>query len=244
MTKTALVTGGGHGLGQEISLGLARAGHRVMINYRSHAEEALALQKKIELEGGQARCFQADISSADQVKAMVSQIEDEFSQVDILVNNAGINRDNLLLRTKEIEFREILDTNLLGTFHTCQAVARKMMRTRWGRIINISSVVGLTGNVGQLAYGASKAAVLGMTKTMAREFASRQVTVNAIAPGFIESSMTKALDEKIRDSICQATPLQRFGQAQEVAGLVVYLSGEASGYITGQTIVIDGGLSL
>lgn len=244
MVKTALVTGGALGIGRAISLKLSEDGYRLVINYRGHEKEALDLVKEIKDAGGQALALQADISSEADATGLVAQIEEQFGHVDVLVNNAGINIDNLALRTKRADFEKILEVNVLGSFMVSRAVLRKMSKQRWGRIINVSSVVGLSGNVGQLAYGASKAALINMTRTLAKEVASRQLTVNAVAPGFIETDMTRALSEKTQADICKRVPLGRFGRPEEVAQLVSFLASEKSDYMTGQTLVIDGGLSL
>ena len=244
MGKIAFVTGGSRGIGKAIAMSLAKEGFRVAINYRSKDEEASAVKQELEAHGQEALALKGNVADAADVARMVSEIEEAWGPVDVLVNNAGINKDNLFLRTKEEDVRNILDVNLMGAFFCAQAVTKKMTKKRWGRIINISSVVGLTGNVGQMAYSASKAAIFGMTKTLAKELSARNITVNAIAPGFIETEMTSVLSESVQEAILDQIPLKRFGQPEEVGALVAYLANEDSGYITGQTIVIDGGMSL
>jgi 3-oxoacyl-[acyl-carrier protein] reductase len=244
MGKIAFVTGGSRGIGKAIAMSLAKEGFRVAINYRSKEEEAVAVKLELESFGQEALALQGNVAESADVTRMVAEIESAWGPVDVLVNNAGINKDNMFLRTKEEDVRNIMDVNLMGAFFCAQAVAKKMTKKRWGRIINISSVVGLTGNVGQMAYSASKAAIFGMTKTLAKELSVRNITVNAIAPGFIETEMTTVLPESVKEAILGQIPLKRFGQPEEVGALVAYLAKEDSGYITGQTIVIDGGMSL
>lgn len=244
MGKIAFVTGGSRGIGKAIAMSLAKEGFRVAINYRSKEEEAVAVKLELESFGQGALALQGNVAESADVTRMVAEIESAWGPVDVLVNNAGINKDNMFLRTKEEDVRNIMDVNLMGAFFCAQAVAKKMTKKRWGRIINISSVVGLTGNVGQMAYSASKAAIFGMTKTLAKELSVRNITVNAIAPGFIETEMTSVLPESVQEAILGQIPLKRFGQPEEVGALVAYLAKEDSGYITGQTIVIDGGMSL
>jgi 3-oxoacyl-[acyl-carrier protein] reductase len=244
MGKIAFVTGGSRGIGKAIAMSLAKEGFRVAINYRSKEEEAVAVKLELESFGQEAMALQGNVAESADVTRMVAEIESAWGPVDVLVNNAGINKDNMFLRTKEEDVRNIMDVNLMGAFFCAQAVTKKMTKKRWGRIINISSVVGLTGNVGQMAYSASKAAIFGMTKTLAKELSVRNITVNAIAPGFIETEMTTVLPESVKEAILGQIPLKRFGQPEEVGALVAYLAKEDSGYITGQTIVIDGGMSL
>lgn len=242
--RVAWVTGGTRGIGLAIAERLAKDGMRVAVNGRALTDEVQNHVRALQQAGADILLLAGDVSRAEDVTRMAEEIEAAFGPVDVLVNNAGINRDNLLLRTKEQDMRDILDVNLMGTFFCSRAVARSMTKRRWGRIINVSSVVGLTGNVGQTAYSASKAAVFGMTKTIARELSARGVTVNAVAPGFIETEMTEALPEEVRERIVGEIPLKRMGDVSDVASLVSFLAGEQSGYITGQTLVVDGGLSL
>ncbi len=242
--KVALVTGASRGIGRVTALALARAGAPVVVNYRSGAEAAGAVVAEIEAAGGRALAVQADVAQSTDVERLVKETTDAFGSLDILVNNAGITRDNLLLRMKDDEWDAVVDTNLRGAYLLTRAVLRPMMKARWGRIINISSVVGLTGNAGQANYAAAKAGLIGFTKSVAREMASRGVTANAVAPGFIETDMTTALGDTMRQQILGTIPLGRLGQAEEVAQAVVFLASDAAGYITGQTLAVDGGMTM
>lgn len=240
--KVALVTGGSRGIGKSIALSLAKNGANVVVNYSGNEEAAQKVVEEITAYGVKAICFKANVSSSDEVVALVKHTVDEFGSIDILVNNAGITRDGLLLRMKDADWDAVIDTNLKGVFNCIKAAAKFMTRQRNGRIINISSVVGQIGNPGQMNYVAAKAGVLGLTKTAAKELASRNITVNAIAPGFIETDMTNELNEQIRNSMLSNIPLQSFGQPEDIANAVVFLATDASRYITGQTINVDGGL--
>jgi 3-oxoacyl-[acyl-carrier protein] reductase len=240
--KVAIVTGGSRGIGRAISLRLARAGADVAVVFAGNREKAEAVVSEIQEMGRRSLAIQADVSQAEQVDAMVKQVIEEFGRIDILVNNAGITRDNLLLRLKEEDWDAVMSTNLKGVFLCTKAVTRQMMKQRFGRIINISSVVGLIGNPGQANYVAAKAGVIGLTKTAARELASRGITVNAIAPGFIETDMTAVLGEETREQMLGQIPLGRFGSAEDVAGAVAFLASDDAAYITGQTLNVDGGM--
>jgi 3-oxoacyl-[acyl-carrier protein] reductase len=240
--QIALVTGASRGIGRAIAIALSHAGACVVLNYRGNqaaAEEAL---NALAARGGQGELCPFDVGEDAQVDETVEKIVDRHKKIDILVNNAGVTIDNLLMRTKPAEWDQIIGTNLKGTILCTKAVSRYMIRQRYGRIINLSSVVGQTGNVGQSLYAASKAGIIGFTKTVAREVASRGVTVNAVAPGFIESDMTARLPEKLRQSFLQSIPLGRFGTCDEVADMVVFLAGRGAGYITGQVFGVNGGL--
>lgn len=240
--KIALVTGGSRGIGKAIALKLAEAGADVAINYAGNAGAAADTVAQIEALGRKAIAIQADVGVAEQAKAMIEQVVTELGALHILVNNAGITRDNLLMRMKEEEFDQVIHTNLKGVFNCLQAATRPMMRQRYGRIINISSVVGVLGNPGQANYVAAKAGVIGMTKSAARELASRGITVNAVAPGFIETDMTEQLSDSTREQLLSQIPLARLGQPEDVANIVQYLASDASAYMTGQTLHVDGGM--
>lgn len=236
--RVALVTGSTRGIGRSIAGTLAACGARVAVVGRNQAK-ADAVAADI---GNDAHGFACDISDVAQVNTLVEGVEKGFGSLDILVNNAGLTRDNILLRLKDDDWDAVLDANLRGAFATIRAATRGMMKRRWGRIINISSVVGLTGNKGQANYAASKAGLIGLTKSVAREFASRNILANVIAPGFIETDMTAAMAPEARATMSAQIPLERLGSPQDVANAVAFLSSEQSAYITGQVIVIDGGL--
>jgi 3-oxoacyl-[acyl-carrier protein] reductase len=240
--RVAIVTGGSRGIGRAIAERLAGSGAAVVVNYRGNAAAAEATVATITAAGGTAIAIQGDVSQPEDVEHLVKTTLERFGHIDILVNNAGITRDTLLLRMKESDFDEVIATNLRGVFLCTRAVLRPMTKQRFGRIINITSVVGLTGNAGQANYAAAKAGILGFTKSTAREMASRGITVNAVAPGFIETEMTDALNEETRKAILATIPLGRFGQPAEVAGLVCFLASNAGAYISGQTLTIDGGM--
>ncbi|MGG0174522.1 3-oxoacyl-[acyl-carrier-protein] reductase [Gottfriedia acidiceleris] len=240
--KVALVTGGSRGIGRAIALTLAKNGANVVVNYSGNEAAALKVVEEITALGVKAIAYKANVSNGEEVAALVKNTVDEFGSIDILVNNAGITRDGLLLRMKDADWDDVIDTNLKGVFNCIKAAAKYMTRQRNGRIINISSVVGQIGNPGQMNYVAAKAGVLGLTKTAAKELASRNITVNAIAPGFIETDMTNELNEQIRTQMLSNIPLQSFGQPEDISNAVVFLAMDASRYITGQTINVDGGL--
>ena len=242
--KTAVVTGGSRGIGRAICLELARGGANVMLCYAGNEQAALDTVAACEALGAKAAAMRCDVSKTDEVKALVDAALQQFGAVHILVNNAGITRDGLLMTMKEDAWDQVLDTNLKGAFLTMKAVARTMMKQRYGRIVNLSSVVGLHGNAGQVNYAASKAGVIGMTKSLAKELASRGVTVNAVAPGFIDTDMTAALPQAARDALLPTSPAQRLGAAEEVAQAVAFLASDQAAYITGQVLAVDGGMSM
>jgi 3-oxoacyl-[acyl-carrier protein] reductase len=240
--KVAVVTGASRGIGRAVALGLASRGAAVVINYYSGSAAAAETLAAVEGTGGKGMLFQADVADANACEAMVSAALDNFGRIDILVNNAGITRDNILARMRQDEWQSVLDTNLTGAFNCTKAVLRPLLRQKTGgRIINISSVVGLSGSAGQANYAAAKAGLLGMTKSLARELASRQITVNAVAPGFIATEMTAVLPATLQEGMLSKVPLGRVGTAEEVAEAVIFLA-EAGTYITGQVITVDGGL--
>ncbi len=241
--KVALVTGASRGIGAGIAHHLAQAGATVVCISRS-LPAVKAVADGIIAEGLKAAAFACDITSAGDVAELVKQITTEFSRLDILVNNAGITRDTLLMRMSENDWDTVLATNLKGAFNTTKAVTRPMMKQRWGRIINISSVVGLTGNAGQANYAASKAGLIGLTKSAAKELATRNITVNCIAPGYIETDMTAELKEEIKTELLKQIPIGRIGIITDVAGLVLFLASDQAAYITGQTYAVDGGMTM
>lgn len=240
--KVAIITGGAAGIGRAITKTLASYGAKVVINYNRSAEAAESLQKEIESSGGEALIVQADISKfADAEKLVLATIE-RFGTIHILVNNAGITDDALILRMNETQFDRVIDTNLKGVWNVTKHAAKTLLKSGYGRVINISSVSGVLGNAGQTNYSAAKAGVIGLTKALAREFASREVTVNAVAPGFIQTDMTRKLSDDIRNQWQAQIPLKRFGQDTEVAEVVAFLASPRGAYITGHTLEVDGGL--
>jgi 3-oxoacyl-[acyl-carrier protein] reductase len=240
--RVALVTGASRGIGRAIAETLAGAGATVVVNYRGNAAAAADVVRAIEAREGQGRAIQADVSDVADVERLFKATLDAYGRLDILVNNAGITRDTLLLRMKEADFDAVLNTNLRGVFLCTRAALRPMTKARGGRIINITSVVGLMGNAGQANYAAAKAGLIGFTKSAAREMASRNITVNAVAPGYIETELTDALSEQLRAAILENIPLGRLGRPQDVADMVCFLASDHAAYITGQTITVDGGL--
>ncbi|NJO06530.1 MAG: 3-oxoacyl-[acyl-carrier-protein] reductase [Chloroflexaceae bacterium] len=240
--RVALVTGASRGIGRAIAWTLAAAGASVVVNYRGNAAAAEATVAGVVAQGGTAQAVQADVSDAEAVDQLFQTVLDTHHRLDILINNAGITRDTLLLRMKAEDFDSVLHTNLRGVYLCTRAALRPMTKQRSGRIINIASVVGLIGNAGQANYAAAKAGILGFTKATAREIASRNITVNAIAPGYITTDMTDALNEQVRQALLASIPLGRLGTPEDVAGLACFLASDAAAYITGQTFVVDGGL--
>ncbi|MEY8598051.1 3-oxoacyl-[acyl-carrier-protein] reductase [Mammaliicoccus lentus] len=242
MTKTALVTGASRGIGKKIALQLGEEGYNVVVNYAGNKEKAEEVVSVIKTFGVDAFAIQANVSEQDEVKAMIKETLNQFGTIDVLVNNAGITRDNLLMRMKQNEWDDVINTNLKGVFNCVQAVTRPMLKQKSGRIINLSSVVGSVGNPGQINYVATKSGVEGMTKTFARELASRGITCNAVAPGFIVSDMTDQLSDELKEQMKSQIPLDRFGEDSDIAHTVAFLASEKANYITGQTIHVNGGM--
>lgn len=242
--KTALVTGGSRGIGKAICLELARQGANVVFSYAGNAQAAQETLTELETLGVKALAIQGDVADSAAVKALVDATMKEFGRVDILVNNAGVTRDNLTMMLKEEDFDKVIETNLKGAFLTMKAVSRPMLKQKYGRIVNLSSVVGLRGNAGQINYAASKAGLIGMTKSLAKELASRGITVNAVAPGFIDTDMTASLPEAAREGMLSTIPMSRLGDPGEVAAVVAFLAGESAAYVTGQVICVDGGMAM
>ncbi|HCZ5915392.1 TPA: 3-oxoacyl-[acyl-carrier-protein] reductase [Staphylococcus aureus] len=242
MTKSALVTGASRGIGRSIALQLAEEGFNVAVNYAGSKEKAEAVVEEIKAKGVDSFAIQANVADADEVKAMIKEVVSQFGSLDVLVNNAGITRDNLLMRMKEQEWDDVIDTNLKGVFNCIQKATPQMLRQRSGAIINLSSVVVAVGNPGQANYVATKAGVIGLTKSAARELASRGITVNAVAPGFIVSDMTDALSDELKEQMLTQIPLARFGQDTDIANTVAFLASDKAKYITGQTIHVNGGM--
>lgn len=240
--KVALVTGASRGIGKAIACKLAREGAKVIINYNGSKEKAEAVKSEIEAAGGQAEVYQCDVSDYTACETFIQTVIKEEGSLDILVNNAGITKDGLLMKMSEEDFDKVLDTNLKGAFNTIRFASRQMLRQKGGRIINMSSVVGVIGNAGQANYAASKAGVIGLTKAAARELASRGITANAIAPGFIETDMTDVLSDKVKEASEAQIPLGHFGKPEDVAAAAAFLASEEAGYITGQVLHVDGGM--
>lgn len=240
--KVAIVTGGSRGIGRSVAIALAKSGAKVVVNYAGNAAAAQEVVELISSQGGQAIAVQADVALTESVETLVKATLDKFGRIDILVNNAGITRDTLLMRMKEEDWDAVMNTNLKGVFNCTKAVSRIMMKQKSGRIINMTSVVGIMGNAGQANYAAAKAGVIGFTKSMAKELASRNITVNAIAPGFITTDMTAVLSDQVKSDLAQNIPLARLGAPEDVAAAVVFFASDYAGYITGQTLNVDGGM--
>lgn len=242
--KIAVVTGGSRGIGAAIAKKLASRGMTVIINYCGSEDRALAVKSAIEAAGGQAEAWRCDVSDCGQCEAFVKAVMEKYGSIDVLVNNAGITRDGLMMRMSDEDFSRVIDTNLKGTFYMMRFASRHMLKAKKGRIINMASVVGLMGNAGQVNYAASKAGVIGATKSAAKELASRGITVNAIAPGFIDTEMTGALSEKVQEQILTQIPLGSFGKPEDIANCAAFLASDEAAYITGQVIQVDGGMCM
>ncbi|MCI8470697.1 MAG: 3-oxoacyl-[acyl-carrier-protein] reductase [Clostridia bacterium] len=242
MSKVALITGATRGIGRQIAVTLAKEGYDIALNYRRENEESESVKKEIEESKVQCLAIKGDVSSFEDCEEFVKQVIEKFEKIDVLVNNAGITKDMLLMRMKKEDFEQVIDVNLVGTFNVTKNVISHMLKARSGRIINISSVVGVSGNAGQTNYSASKAGIIGFTKSLAKEVASRGVLVNAVAPGFIETSMTEVLKDEVKEEIAKNIPLKRMGIAQDVANVVKFLASSDSSYMTGQVLNVDGGM--
>lgn len=242
--KIAVVTGASRGIGRAVAKVLAKQGAMVIINYNGSEAKAEEVKKEIIDAGGQAQMMQCNVSEYDACEAFIKEIVDTYGRIDILVNNAGITKDGLMMRMSEHDFSDVIDVNLKGTFYCMKFASRQMMKQRSGRIINLSSVVGVCGNAGQVNYAASKAGVIGMTKSAAKELASRGITVNAIAPGFIETDMTNVLSDKVKEELSKQIPLGYLGQSEDVAQAVAFLASDGAKYITGQVLHVDGGMAM
>ena len=242
MNKVAMITGATRGIGKQIALTLANEGYNIVLNYRTKNDELIQAKNEIESKNVKCLTVQGDVTNFEDCKQMIESAIKEFGKIDVLVNNAGITKDMLLARMKEEDFKQVIDVNLVGTFNMTKNVISYMMKARSGRIINISSVVGIAGNAGQTNYSASKAGIIGFTKSLAKEVASRNILVNAVAPGFIETNMTDVLKQEVKDEIAKNIPLKRMGTPKDVANVVKFLASEDSSYITGQVISVDGGM--
>lgn len=242
--KVALVTGAGRGIGRAIALKLAEKKALVIVNYNGSAAKAEEVVETIKQNGGNAESYQCNIADDEQCKEMIAYIVQKYGHLDILVNNAGITRDNLVMKMSDEEFDAVYETNLKGVFHTIHHASRSFLKQRSGRIINISSVSGIIGNAGQANYSAAKAGVIGLTKSVARELASRGITVNAVAPGMIATDMTEVLSDAVKENMVKQIPLGRIGQAEEIANAVAFLASEEAAYITGQVLAVDGGMTM
>ncbi len=244
MKQTAIVTGGSRGIGRAVAVRLAKDGMNLVINYRGNSAAAEETERICRELGAEVLLVQGDVSRAEDCEKLAAQAKEAFGRVDVLVNNAGITRDGLLARMTEEDFRAVLDVNLVGPWNMIKAVNRIMMKQRYGRIVNLSSVTGLMGNMGQTNYAAAKAGILGMTKSYAREVAGRGITVNAVAPGFIDTDMTEAMPEGAKDKIITGIPMGRTGKPEDVAEAVAFLASEQAGYITGEVLRVDGGMAM
>lgn len=242
--KTAIVTGASGGIGKAVAIALAKEGAAVAVHFHGNEEKALLVKKEIEEAGGKAEIFRANVADFEECNALVKAVAKTFGSIDILVNNAGITRDNLVMKMNDEEFDAVYETNLKGVFHTIHHTSRYFLKQKSGRIINISSVSGITGNAGQANYCAAKAGVIGLTKSVARELSSRGITANVVAPGMIETDMTKDLPDTVKENMLHNIPLGRIGKPEEIAAAVAFLASQDAGYITGQVLAVDGGMTM
>jgi 3-oxoacyl-[acyl-carrier protein] reductase len=242
MSKVALITGATRGIGRQIAITLSKEGYDIAINYRKEGQDLDSVKKEIEANQVQCLAVKGDVSNFDDCEEFVKQVIEKFGKIDVLVNNAGITKDMLLMRMKKEDFEQVIDVNLVGTFNVTKNVVTHMLKARSGRIINISSVVGVSGNAGQTNYAASKAGIIGFSKSLAKEVASRGILVNVVAPGFIETNMTDVLKDEVKEEIAKNIPLKRMGTCQDVANVVKFLASDDSSYVTGQVIHVDGGM--
>lgn len=242
--KCAVITGASRGIGREIALQFAKEGANIVLNYRSSEEEALRLKEELDKLGSNTLIIKSDVSKFDEAEHLIKEAKNTFGRIDILVNNAGITKDTLLIRMKEEDFDKVIEVNLKGAFNCLRAVSPIMIRQKEGKIINMSSVVGVVGNAGQVNYSASKAGLIGMTKSLAKEIGSKNINVNAIAPGFVDTDMTRVLNEDQKKNIISGVPLKRLGKVEDIANLAVFLASDKSNYITGQVIHVDGGMAM
>lgn len=242
MSKVALITGATRGIGKQIAITLAKEGYDIALNYRKENEELKSIKEEIRENNVECLVVQGDVSIFEECEQLVKQVIEKFGKIDVLVNNAGITKDMLLMRMKKEDFEQVIDVNLIGTFNVTKNAINPMLKARSGRIINISSVVGVSGNAGQTNYAASKAGIIGFTKSLAKEVASRGILVNVVAPGFIETSMTEILKDEVKEEIAKNIPLKRMGNVQDVANVVKFLASEDSSYMTGQVLHVDGGM--
>ncbi len=240
--RIALVTGASRGIGRAIALLLGKEGTTVIVNYNGNEKKANEVVEEIQKSGGKAEAYPCNVADFNAVKEMIDYVVKTYGSLDILINNAGVTRDGLVMKMSEEDFDIVMDTNLKGSFNCCKHVARQMLKQRYGKIINMSSVVGVAGNAGQANYAASKAGVIGLTKSLAKELGSRGITVNAVAPGYVDTDMTASLPDQVKEKVVETVPMQRMGTVEEVAELVCFLASEKAGYITGQVIGVDGGM--